>query len=57
MGPQTRLEEAGAPYEAVLVDFASQRQRTAEYLTVNPKGRVPALMTESGMLTAFRVVT
>jgi len=45
------LEEAGAPYEAVLVDFGSQRQRTAEYLAVNPKGRVPALVTESGTLT------
>ena len=45
------LEEAGAPYEAVLVDLGSQRQRTAEYLAVNPKGRVPALVTESGTLT------
>jgi glutathione S-transferase len=45
------LEEAGAPYEAVLVDFGSQRQRSPEYLAVNPKGRVPALVTESGTLT------
>jgi glutathione S-transferase len=45
------LEEAGAPYEAVRVDFASQAQRSAEYLAVNPKGRVPALVTESGTLT------
>ena len=45
------LEEAGAPYEAVLVDFGSQAQRSPEYLAVNPKGRVPALVTESGTLT------
>jgi len=45
------LEEAGAPYEAVLVDFRSQTQRSPEYLAVNPKGRVPALVTESGTLT------
>jgi glutathione S-transferase len=45
------LEEAGAPYEAVLVDFRSQSQRSPEYLRVNPKGRVPALVTESGTLT------
>jgi glutathione S-transferase len=45
------LEEAGAPYEAVLVDFRSQSQRSPEYLPVNPKGRVPALVTESGTLT------
>src|SRR6476620_7483990 len=45
------LEEAGAPYEAVLVDFRSQSQRSPEYLAINPKGRVPALVTESGTLT------
>ena len=45
------LEEADAPYEAVLVDFRSQSQRSPEYLAVNPKGRVPALVTESGTLT------
>ncbi len=45
------LEEAGAPYEAVRVDFGSQEQRSPEYLAVNPKGRVPALVTETGTLT------
>jgi glutathione S-transferase len=45
------LEEAGAPYEAVLVDFRSQSQRSPEYLAVNPKGRVPALVTEGGTLS------
>ena len=45
------LEEAGAPYEAVLVDFSSQSQRSPEYLAINPKGCVPALVTESGTLT------
>ena len=40
------LEEAGAPYKAVLVDFRSRSQRSPEYLAVNPKGRVPALATE-----------
>jgi glutathione S-transferase len=45
------LEEAGAPYEAVLVDFGTQAQRSPEYLAVNPKGRVPALVTEQGTFT------
>src|SRR5712692_5420054 len=45
------LEEAGAPYEAVPVDFGSQVQRSPEYLAINPKGRVPALVTDSGTLT------
>jgi len=45
------LEEAGADYEAVRVDFGSQAQRSPEYLAINPKGRVPALVTERGTLT------
>jgi glutathione S-transferase len=45
------LEEAGASYEAVRVDFGTQAQRSPEYLAVNPKGRVPALVTETGTLT------
>jgi glutathione S-transferase len=45
------LEEAGAQYEPVRVDFASTQQRSPEYLKVNPKGRVPALVTDRGILT------
>ncbi len=45
------LEEAGAPYELVRVDFAAAQQRTPEFLAVNPKGRVPALATPHGTLT------
>ncbi|HLT76796.1 MAG TPA: glutathione S-transferase N-terminal domain-containing protein [Ferrovibrio sp.] len=45
------LEEAGADYEAVAVDFRKNAQRDPEYLKVNPKGRVPALVTGRGVLT------
>jgi glutathione S-transferase len=45
------LEEAGASYEPVRLDFKSADQRKPEYLAVNPKGRVPALVTERGVLT------
>src|SRR4051812_17457221 len=45
------LEEAGADYTAVRVDFGSQEQRKPEYLAINPKGRVPALVTAQGVLT------
>ncbi len=45
------LAEAGAPYETVRLDFARNEQRQPEYLAVNPKGRVPALITEHGILT------
>ena len=45
------LEEAGAEYETVRLDFAANDQRKPEYLKINPKGRVPALVTDSGILT------
>jgi glutathione S-transferase len=45
------LEEAGADYQAERVDFGSQAQRSPDYLAINPKGRVPALVTEQGTLT------
>lgn len=45
------LHEANAPHEAVRVDFASGEQRSPAYLAINPKGRVPALVTEHGVLS------
>jgi glutathione S-transferase len=45
------LEEAGAAYETVRIDFAGGEQRRPEYLAINPKGRVPALVTDRGILT------
>ena len=45
------LEEAGADYETVKVDFASGEQTKPDYLAINPKGRVPALVTDKGVLT------
>ncbi len=45
------LEEVGAAYELVPVDFATTEQRSAGYLSINPKGRVPSLVTDRGILT------
>jgi glutathione S-transferase len=45
------LEEAGAEYVAVRLDFGANDQRKPEYLKINPKGRVPALITDAGILT------
>lgn len=45
------LEEAGAHYRAVKLDFAQGEQRGEAYLRINPKGRVPALATDRGILT------
>jgi glutathione S-transferase len=51
LAPHIALEEAGADYEAVRVTLAEGAHRTPEYLRLNPKGRVPALETERGVLT------
>ncbi len=45
------LEEANAQYEAVRLDFRANDQTKPEYLAINPKARVPALITEQGILT------
>jgi len=45
------LEETGAEYSTVRISFASNEQRSLEYLAINPKGRVPAMVTDRGILT------
>jgi glutathione S-transferase len=45
------LEDAGAKYEAVRLSFKTDDQKKPEYLAINPKGRVPALVTDQGILT------
>jgi len=45
------LEHVGADFEAIRVDFQANQQRSAEYLAINAKGRVPALVTERGVIT------
>jgi glutathione S-transferase len=45
------LEEVGAAYKAERLDFKANQQNSPDYLAVNPKGRVPALVTDRGVLT------
>lgn len=45
------LEYVGADYEAIKLDFRENQQRSKEYLAVNSKGRVPALVTDRGVIT------
>jgi len=40
------LEESGAEYSTVRISFATNEQRSPEYLAINPKGRVPSLVTD-----------
>ncbi len=50
------LEEAGPKYELHRVDMKSNQQRSPEYLKLNPKGRVPTLVTDRGILTESPVI-
>jgi glutathione S-transferase len=45
------LEEAGADYALARISFAQNEQRSPDYLAINPKGRVPAMVTDRGILT------
>lgn len=45
------LVEAGADFTPVKIDFKTNEQNSPAYLAINPKGRVPSLVTERGILT------
>jgi glutathione S-transferase len=52
MASHITLEEAGADYTPRLVQFAKAEQESAEYRdAVNPRGKVPALQTDDGIIT------
>lgn len=41
------LEELGVPYEAKLVDLQSGQQRAANFVALNPNGRIPVIVDRS----------
>ena len=45
------LEDAGADYRLRRVDFAKTEQQSPAYVAINPKARVPAMVTPRGVLT------
>lgn len=47
----TALEQAGVPYDDHLLDMARGEHRSAEYLAINPHGKVPALLVDGRLLT------
>jgi GST-like protein len=42
------LEELGLPYEVHLVDFNKDDQKTPEFLSLNPNGKIPAVLDPDG---------
>jgi len=51
LAPHVALREAGLPFDYVKVDIRSKKYSgDADYRSVNPKGYVPALLTDDGQL-------
>ena len=48
LGIHVLLEEIGASYEAVLLDLRSGAHKAPEYVALNPKSKVPALVRDNG---------
>ena len=44
------LEESGAKFDSQALAFAKNEQKTPEYLKINPRGRVPALVIDEGTI-------
>ena len=42
------LEETGLPYEPHLVSFDTNDQKTPEFLSLNPNGKIPAILDPKG---------
>lgn len=42
------LEETGLPYEWHLIDFGTDDQKTSEFLSLNPNGKIPAMLDPDG---------
>jgi glutathione S-transferase len=51
LAPHIVLEELGLPFQLIHASTSDGATHTAQYLQLNPKGRVPVLVTGSGVLT------
>ena len=57
LAPHIVLQETGAPYRLELVDFQKQVQRSPEYMTLNPNGRVPTLIEDGFVMYEAAAIT
>lgn len=48
LAPMAVLEEVGAEYEAIQIDYEARQQKTADYLALNPCGLIPAMTLPDG---------
>ena len=50
MAPQILLEEVGADYRRVIIDTDKGEEMEPNYLAINPRGQIPALLLPDGPL-------
>jgi len=51
MAPHIALHEVGAPFERRPLSFARKENRAADYLALNPEGKVPTLLVDGRPVT------
>lgn len=57
VGIHVLMEEIGKPYDLRIVDFSKKEQKEPEYLAINPKGKVAALVRDDGsVVTEFTAI-
>ena len=56
MAPHIALHEIGEPFETRLISFANRDQHAAEYLALNPEGKVPTLLADEKPLTEVAAI-
>jgi glutathione S-transferase len=56
MAVHIALHEIGAPFEAQPLSFKKQELRAAEFLALNPEGKVPVLMVDGRPLTEVAAI-
>ena len=56
MAPHIALHEIGAPFESRHISLAKKENRTAEFLAINPEGKVPTLLIDGRALTEVAAI-
>lgn len=56
MAPHIALHEIGVPFETRPLSFATNEQREAPYLAINPEGKVPVLIIDGRPLTEVAAI-
>ena len=51
LAPHIAIEEIGADFEPRAIDLAKGEQTSPEYLKINPRGRVPAMIIDGAVVT------